>query len=38
VGGFVSVPIPKTDVDYIEDKDAFLFSLTKDQKFKIKKS
>jgi hypothetical protein len=38
IGGFVSVPIPKNDVDYIEDNGAFLFTLTKNQKFNVKKS
>lgn len=37
IGGFISVPIPKADLDYIEDPGAFLFTLTKNQKFNIKK-
>jgi hypothetical protein len=37
IGGFISVRIPKTDIDYIEDPGAFLFSLTKNQKFNVKK-
>lgn len=37
IGGFISVPLPKAEIDYIEDSGAFLFSLTKNQKFNIKK-
>lgn len=37
IGGFISVPIQKKE-DYTEDEGAFLFSLTKNQKFKIKKN
>lgn len=38
VGGFVSVTIPSSSVDYVRDPGAFLFTLTKNQKFCIKKS
>lgn len=37
IGGFVSVPIGKTDGSYIEDKGAFLFNLTKNRKFNVLK-
>lgn len=36
IGGYVSVRIPKNDIDYIPDKGAFIFSLSKNQKFNIK--
>lgn len=38
IGGFISVPLPKADTDYIEDSGAFLFTLTKNKKFNIKKA
>lgn len=37
IGGFVSVQIGKNDTNYIEDKGAFLFSLTKNRKFNVLK-
>lgn len=38
IGGFVSVPIPKGETDYVADSGAFLFSLTKNKKFDVRKS
>lgn len=37
VGGFVSVTIPRNGADYLQDKDAFIFSLSKNHKFNVKK-
>ena len=38
IGGFISVSLPKADTDYIEDSGAFLFTLSKNKKFNIKKA
>jgi hypothetical protein len=35
IGGFISVPLPKAEIDYIEDSGAFLFSLTKRSSWNI---
>lgn len=38
IGGFISIEIGKNAKDYLSDENAFLFSLTKNEKFAIKKS
>ena len=38
IGGFISIEIEKNSCDYLSDDSAFIFSLTKNEKFPIKKS
>ena len=38
IGGFTSIRITKNSSEYLSDENAFIFSLTKNQKFNIKKS
>jgi hypothetical protein len=38
IGGFTSIEIEKGQKDYIKDSMAFVFSLTKNEKFNIKKN
>lgn len=38
IGGFTSVEISKNFNGYLSDENAFLFSLSKDEKFSIRKS
>lgn len=38
IGGFITVNIPSDCGDYVSDPKALIFSLTKNQKFGVKKS
>ena len=38
IGGYISVSLPSNSVDYVKDPGAFLFTLTKNHKFEIKKT
>lgn len=38
VGGYISVSLPSNCADYVRDPGAFLFTLTRNQKFEIKNS
>ena len=38
IGGYVSTKIPANCDDYIKDPKAFIFTLTKNHKFSVKKS
>lgn len=38
IGGFASIEIKKGQKDYISDDEAFIFSLSRNEKFNIKKN
>ena len=38
IGGFTSVELKKGSMDYLTDENAFIFSLTRDLKFPIRKT